>query len=46
MAEVIAEGINLYLKVMTLIGMFAGLLFLGLQLAIRKLEHREQDRSS
>jgi hypothetical protein len=41
-----AEGINLYLKVMTLIGMLAGLLFIGLQLAIRKLEHREQDRSS
>jgi hypothetical protein len=38
----VSESINLYLKVMTLTGMFAGLLFLGLQLAISKLDHVEQ----
>jgi len=34
----LAETINLLLKVMTLAGLSAALLFIGIQLAIRKLE--------
>lgn len=38
----LADTINLVLKVMTLTGMAAGLLFISLQLLIRKLEHRHK----
>lgn len=34
----LADTINLLLKVMTLTGLSAGLLFIGMQLAIRKME--------
>ncbi len=35
----VSYTINVLLKVMTLTGLSAGLLFIGLQLLIRKLEH-------
>lgn len=41
----ISININLVLKVMLLIGLTAGLLFLGLHMLIRKLEEAQRDSS-
>lgn len=44
----LADTVNFALKVMTLTGLTAGLLFIGLQLFIRKIEkeHRHKPVSS
>lgn len=44
--ENLADIINLALKVMTLTGLAAGLLFIGIQLAIRKMEKAHQHHGS